>query len=148
MEEFWLVLAVHSKCRPSHLQPKSATFSQKSQPKFNHFQPFSKLAENAWLKMAEFGCNGWKCLNFGWKCWKWLNLAENSFNPFSARVPENGWIWLNMVEFLAVQKGDEFGCEWCSWLQREQKNQPTPIKKKSNSQLNPFLAWWLYLSRG
>ena len=63
LEEFWLILSVHSKLRLSHLQSKSATFSQKARhieathfhPKavFRHFRAFRQKWLQ-WLKMAEF----------------------------------------------------------------------------------------------
>ena len=149
MEEFWLVLAVHSKLQA---QPSSA--------KVSHFQPnkpgtlrppifTQKLFSDT---LVHFGSNGWngcmaeiqpfsakfspKFSHFGWK-WlkmaavlgKWLNLAEYGW-IFGCL--KGGRVWLQMVQLVAEGS----------------KKSANTNQKNSHSQLHPFLAWWLYLSRG
>ena len=115
---------------------KIQPFSAQIQPKFSHFSHFGRI----WLEMAEFGWNSAKWLEFSqipatsshfWPdLWKWLNLAEKDWIFGRVKRGRFGWKW------------------WGSWLERARKTQPTPIKINSHSQPNPFLAWWLYLSRG
>ena len=126
----WKCWKCHFQPKFSHFQPFSAkiqTFSAKFshfQPKFSHFQPFCRLAE-FWLKRA----SGWNSAKFWPELWKWLTLVEKGL-------------------IFGRLKGGRFCWKWCSCLERARKTQPTPIKKNSHSQPNPFLAWWLYLSRG
>ena len=97
------------------------------------------------LNLAE---NGWIWLSFSHFQPNSAIFSQNSaiFNqthqPFPAKPSRNGWIWLNLGwKWLNLEI--KRGTILCSWLERARKTQPTPIKKNSHSQPNPFLVFLL-----
>ena len=77
-------------------------------------------------------------------------LSSGRPQPFSASVPENGWIWLSMAECLAVRRRMSLvdNCEWgCGWLQKGSTTQPrrTAILNQTLFGLVVLFVWRLRL---
>ena len=114
---------------------------QPTQPKFSHFQPtFSHCQSNSVI-LAIFSQNGWKWLKWlsltilSENGWIWLDLASSHFQPECLK-------WLNLAEYgwiFGCLKEGRVGWNWCNWLQRARKSQPTPIKKTTI--LNQTFYW-------